>query len=116
MEFRNKGTVLAAYEGLGECDAGAYQNCKCATTGRGAGGCVDFSISEGSSDTLHVQVWEETAKLSHVRQLLHDHLRAGKAWKAPRTEEVAEANSPNLVPMDVGPLHRKGGKGEEGQG
>ena len=41
---------------------------------------------------LHVQVREETAKLSHVRQLLHDYLRAGKAWKAPRTEEVAETN------------------------
>ena len=63
-----------------------------------------------------MQVWEETAKLSHVRQMLHDHLRAGKAWKVPRTEEVAEANSPNLVPMDVGLLHRKGGKGEEGKG
>ena len=36
-----------------------------------------------------MQVREETAKLSHVRQLLCDHLRAGKAWKAPRTEEVA---------------------------
>ena len=35
---------------VGECDAGVQQNCKCATTGRGAGGCVDFSISEGSSD------------------------------------------------------------------
>ena len=38
------------YEGLGECDAGGQQNCKCATTGRGAGGRADFSISEGSSD------------------------------------------------------------------
>ena len=37
--------------------------------------------------SLHVQVREETAKLSHVRQLLHDYLRAGKAWKAPRTEQ-----------------------------
>ena len=46
---------------------------------------------------LQVQVREETAKLSHVRQLLYDNLRAGKAWKAPRTEEVAEANSPKLV-------------------
>ena len=50
MGFRNQGTVLAAYEGLGECVAGVQQNCKGATTGRGAGGCVDFSISEGSSD------------------------------------------------------------------
>ena len=50
MGFRNQGTVLAAYEGLGECDAGIQQNCKCATKERGAGGCVDFSISEGSSD------------------------------------------------------------------
>ena len=41
------------------------------------------------------------AKLSHVRQLLHDYLRAGKVWKAPRREDVAEANSPNLVAMDV---------------
>ena len=39
-------TVLAEFEGLGDCDAGVQQNCKCATTGRGAGGCVDFSISE----------------------------------------------------------------------
>ena len=65
---------------------------------------------------LHVQVRGETAKLSHVRQLLYDYLRAGKAWKAPRTEEVAEANSPNLVPMDVDSLHRKGGKGKKGKG
>ena len=50
MGFRSQGIVLAAYEGLGECDAGIQQNCKCATTRRGAGGCVDFSISEGSSD------------------------------------------------------------------
>ena len=58
---------------------------------------------------------EETAKLGHVRQLLNDFLRAGKAWKAPRTEEVAEEN-PNLVPMDVDSLHRKGGKGKRGKG
>ena len=50
---------------------------------------------------LHVQVREDTARLSHVRQLLYDYLRAGKAWKAPRTEETAETNSPNSVPMDV---------------
>ena len=30
---------------------------------------------------LHVQVREQTEKLSHVRQLLHDYLRAGKVWK-----------------------------------
>ena len=65
---------------------------------------------------LHVQVREETAKLSHVRQLLHDYLRAGKAWKAPRTEEVAETNLSNVVPMDVDSLHRKGGKGKRGKG
>ena len=52
MGFRNQGTVLAAYEALGECDAGVQQNFKCATLGRGTGGCVDFSISEGSSDML----------------------------------------------------------------
>ena len=34
----------------GECDAGIQQNCKCATTGRGAGGCVEFSISKKSSN------------------------------------------------------------------
>ena len=28
---------------------------------------------------LHVQVREDTAKLSHVRQLLYDYLRAGNA-------------------------------------
>ena len=62
---------------------------------------------------LHVQVREDTAKLSHVRQLLYDYLRAGKAWKAPRTEETAETNS---VPMDVDALHREGGKGKNGKG
>ena len=45
---------------------------------------------------MHVQVREETAKLGHVRQLLHDYLRAGMVWKAPRTEEVTEANPSNL--------------------
>ena len=65
---------------------------------------------------LHVQVREETAKLSHVRQLLCDNLRAGKAWKAPRTEEVAETNPSNVLPMDVDSLHRKGGKGKKGKG
>ena len=50
MGLRNKRTVLAACEELGECGAGIQQNCKCATTGRGAGGRVDFSISDGSSD------------------------------------------------------------------
>ena len=34
----------------GECDAEVQKNCKCATTGTSAGGCVDFSISEGISD------------------------------------------------------------------
>ena len=50
---------------------------------------------------LHLQVREETAKLGHVRQLLYDYQRAGKAWKAAHTEETAETNSSNLVPMDV---------------
>ena len=45
---------------------------------------------------LHVPVREETARLSHVRQLLHDNPRAGKAWKAPRTEEFAETNHSNV--------------------
>ena len=48
--LRIQGTVLAAYERLGESDARVQQNCKCATAGRGAGGRVDFSISERSSD------------------------------------------------------------------
>ena len=60
-----------------------------------------------------MQVREETAKLGHVRQLLYDYQRVGKAWKAPLTEESAETNSPNLVPMDVDALHREGGKGKK---
>ena len=65
---------------------------------------------------LHVQVREETARLSHVRQLLYDYLRAGKAWKAPRTEEFAETHHSNVVPMDVNSLHRTGGKGKKSKG
>ena len=65
---------------------------------------------------LHVQVREETAKLGHVRQLLCDYLRAGKAWKALRTEETAETISSNLVPMNVDSLHREGGKGKKAKG
>ena len=65
---------------------------------------------------LHVQVRKDTATLSHVRQLLYEYLRAGKAWKAPRTEETAETNSPKVVPMDVDALHREGGKGKKGKG
>ena len=65
---------------------------------------------------LHVQVLEETARLSHVRQLLYDYLRAGKAWKAPRTEEFGETNHSNVVPMDFDSVHRKGGKGKKGKG
>ena len=65
---------------------------------------------------LHVQVREDTARLSLVRQLHYDYLRAGKAWKAPRTEETAETNSSNVVPMDVDALHREGGKGKKGKG
>ena len=80
--------VLTANEGLGECNAGIQQNLECTAAGRSSCGCVDFSVSEGKVRTyLHVQVREDTAKLSHVRQLLYDYLRAGKAWKAPRTEE-----------------------------
>ena len=65
---------------------------------------------------LYVQVREETARLSHVRQLLYEYLRARKAWKAPRTEEFAETNHSNIVPMDVDSLHCKGGKGKKGKG
>ena len=61
-----------------------------------------------------MQVLEETAKLSHVRQLLYDYLRAGKKWKAPRTEEVAETNPLTVVPMDVDSLHRERGKVKKG--
>ena len=43
-------------------------------------------------------------------------LRAGKAWKAPRTEEFAETNPSNVVPMDVDSLHREGGQGKKGKG
>ena len=65
---------------------------------------------------LHVEVREDTARLSHVRQLLYDYLRAGRAWKAPHTEEFAETSHSNVVPMDVDSLHRKGGKGKKGKG
>ena len=65
---------------------------------------------------LHVHVREETAKLSHVRQLRYDNLRAGKERKTPRREEVAETKPSNVVPMDVDSLHRKGGKGKKGKG
>ena len=65
---------------------------------------------------LHAQVREETTKLSRARQLLHGYLRAGKSWKAPRTEEVAKPNPSNLLPMDVDSLHREGGKGKKGKG
>ena len=65
---------------------------------------------------LHVQVREDTARLSLVRQLLCDHLRAGKAWQAPRTEETAETKSPNVMPIDVDAEHREGGKGKKGKG
>ena len=65
---------------------------------------------------LHVEVREETARSSHVRQLLYDYLRAGTAWKASRTEECAETNHSNVVPMDVDSLHREGGKGKKGKG
>ena len=64
---------------------------------------------------LHVQVREETARLSHVRQLLYDYLRAEKACTAPRTEEFVENHS-NVVPMVVDSLHRKGGKGKKVKG
>ena len=65
---------------------------------------------------LHVQVRKDTAKLGHVRQLLYDYLRVGKAWSAPRTEETVETNSSNVVPKDVEALHREGGKGKTGKG
>ena len=63
-----------------------------------------------------MQVRKDTAKLGHVRQLLYDYLRAGKAWRAPRTEETVETNSSNVVPMDVEALHREGGKSKTSKG
>ena len=57
----------------------------------------------------YLKVREETARLGRVRQLLYDNLRAGKAERAPRTEETVETNSSNTVPMDVDALHREGG-------
>ena len=101
MGLRNQGTVLAACEGLGECNEEVL--------------AVLTSRSPKEVRTsLHVQEREETAKLSHVRQLLYDCLRARKAWKALRTEEVADSNSPN--PMDVDSLYREGGKEKKGKG
>ena len=66
-DFGTKETVLAAYEGLGKYDAGKQQNCKFATARRGACGRVEFSVSEGSSDTHACASAGETAKLSHMR-------------------------------------------------
>ena len=108
--------ILATNEGLGECNTGKKQNLKCTAAGRGACGCVDFSVSKGSRDIAACASAGKYARLSHVRQLLYDYLRVGKAWKAPRTEETAETNSPNPVPMDVDALHREGGKGKKGKG
>ena len=50
MGIRIERAVLAANEGLVECNTGIQQNFKCAAARRGACGCVDFSVSEGSSD------------------------------------------------------------------
>ena len=60
---------------------------------------------------LHVEVREETANLGRVRQLLYDYKRAGKAWKAPCTEDTTETNPSNVVPMDVDALHLDSGSG-----
>ena len=49
-------------------------------------------------------------------ELLYDCLRAGKVWKAPRTEELAETNHSNVVSMDVDSFHSKGGKGMKDKG
>ena len=116
MGFRNQGTVLAAYEGLGECTLEYNRNASAPQQGEVL---VAVLISRSPKEVrtyLHVQVREETARLSHVRQLLYDYLRAGKAWKAPHTEEFAETKHSNVVPMDVDSLHRKGGKGKKGKG
>ena len=97
MGFRNQGTVLATYEGL---ENATLEYNKLASAPLQEKVLVAVLISQSLKEVrtyLHVQVREETAKLSRMRQLLCDYLRAGKAWKAPRTEEVAEANSPNLV-------------------
>ena len=73
-------------------------------------------ISPFNNLQVQVQEREETAKLGHGRQLLCDFLRAGKAWKAQRTEETAETNPSNIVPMDVDALHGEGGQGKKGKG
>ena len=103
MGLRVEGTVLAAFEGLRTSSAPLQE-------------AVLISRSPKEVRTLlHVQVRGERGVGSHLRQLLHDYLRVGKAWKAPRTEETAETNSSNLAPMDVDALHREGGKGKKGK-
>ena len=51
---------------------------------------VTVLISRSPKEVWTYSVGEDTAKLGHVRQLLCDYLRAGKAWKAPRTDETVE--------------------------
>ena len=93
--------VLAAHEGLGESTL-EYNRTSSAPLQEEVLVAVLISWSPKEVRTyLHVQVREDTARLSHVRQLLYDYFRADKAWKAPRREETAETNSPNAVPMDV---------------
>ena len=113
MGLRIEGTVLAAWENA----TLEYNRTSSAPLQEEVLVAVLISRSPKEVRTyLHVQVREETAKVGHVRQLFHDYLRAGKAWKAPRTEETAETNPSHLVPMDVDALHREGGKDKNGKG
>ena len=65
---------------------------------------------------LHVQVWEDTtARLNHVRQLLHDYLRAGKAWKHHAQKRQLKRILQTLS-IDVDALHREGGEGKKCNG
>ena len=75
--------VLVANEGLGECNTGIQQNFKLRPLQEEVLVAVLISWSPKEFRTyLHVQVRVDTARLSHVRQLLYDYLRAGKEVKS----------------------------------
>ena len=58
---------------------------------------VTVLISRSPKEVWTYSAEEDTAKLGHVRQLLCDFLRAGKAWKTRQSNR-------NVVPMDVDAL------------
>ena len=116
MGFRNQGAVLAAYEALGNATL-EYNRTASAPLQEEVLVAVLVSRSPKEVRTyLYVQVREETARFSHVRQLLYDYLRAGTAWKAPRTTEFVETNHSNVVPMDVGREREREREREGGEG